>query len=74
MSECPARCIVRSRSKDTPALIPLLVAFLPLCEQPKERLVARKSVEPELATMVKPEEVKKKRPPTAHKARSLDDL
>jgi len=33
-----------------------------------------KSVEPEAATMVNPQEVKSKRPPTALKARCLDDF
>jgi len=42
-----------------------LAALLPPSVRTKAKPAAQKSVEPELATMVNPEEVKKKRPPTA---------
>jgi transposase len=42
-----------------------LAALLPPCVQAKAKPAAQKSVEPEPATMVSPEDVKKKRAPTA---------
>ncbi len=60
-----SRCIVRSKSKDIPVRLRLLAALLPPYVRTKAKPTAQKSVEPELATMVNPEEGKKKRPPTA---------
>ena len=60
-----SRCIVRSKSKDIPVRLRLLAALLPPYVRTKAKPAAQKSVEPEPATMVTPEEVKQKRPPTA---------